>query len=127
MNNASPEIKALMVDDESSLLDILGDIARIVGVTPILALDGETALKLFKKENPDIVISDIHMPKLNGIELMKRIKKIDPDKPVILITGYSHYKKLVESSNVKPDGYLEKPFNIQQVINLLLENFPQLK
>ena len=116
-----------MVDDESSLLDILGDIARIVGVTPILALDGETALKLFKKENPDIVISDIHMPKLNGIELMKRIKKIDPDKPVILITGYSHYKKLVDSSNVKPDGYLEKPFNIQQVMNLLLENFPQLK
>ncbi len=78
------------------LTEFLKQIVETMGIIPKCAQDGETAFEMFKKEKPDIIISDIYMPKLNGLDLLKKIKTINPKIPIILITGYAHYKQLIE-------------------------------
>jgi two-component system response regulator AtoC len=126
MDMQKKEPKALLVDDEVNLLDLLKQVTETIGLKPICAQDGEEAYALYQKEHPDIIITDIYMPKINGLELLKRIKKDEPETPVVLITGYAHYRQLVANSIVKPDGFLEKPFNIKKLIEIILFYFPQL-
>jgi DNA-binding NtrC family response regulator len=66
------------------------------------------------------------MPKLNGLGLLKKIKMIDEQKPVVLMTGYAHYKQLIEKLDKKPDGFLEKPFDLKKIIEIILHYFPNL-
>ena len=121
------KLKALLVDDEIYLLDILKQVMEALGIKSFLAEDGEQALKIYRKEKPDLIISDIYMPKLNGINLLKEIKAYEPDKPVVLITGYAHYKQLIGSLETGPDGFLEKPFDLSKLIELIYDFFPALK
>jgi len=127
MNEPSKKVKALIADDEEAILVLFGEVVRSMGITPVSAGDGVAAFQLFNEENPDIVISDIHMPKMDGIGLLRKIKLINPNIPVILITGYGHYRQLIESGEVKPDGYLEKPFNLQDIFDIIYKFLPDLK
>ncbi|MBC8278303.1 MAG: response regulator [FCB group bacterium] len=120
------QLKALLVDDEIHLLDILKQVMEALGIQAFLAEDGEAALEIYKKEKPDLVISDIYMPKMNGISLLKEIKAYEPEKPVVLITGYAHYKQLIGSLETGPDGFLEKPFDLSKLIELIYDFFPAL-
>lgn len=126
MSDNQKEIKALLVDDEPQLLDILKKVVEIIGAKPLCALDGEEAYTIFLKEHPDIVITDIYMPKMNGINLLRKVKKANPDEPVILITGYAHYKQLIATLETDPDGFLEKPFDLKKIIEMILHFFPEL-
>ena len=121
------EIKALLVDDERPILDLLARIMRTLGVTPITAINGEAALAKFNEEKPDIVFSDIYMPKLNGIALLKKIKAVNPKLPFVLFTGYHNYKQLIENNQFKPDTFLGKPLDVMEIIELMLKYFPQLR
>jgi len=120
------QLKALLVDDEIHLLDILKQVMEALGIQAFLAEDGEAALKIYRREKPDLIISDIYMPKMNGISLLKEIKAYEPEKPVVLITGYAHYKQLIGSLETGPDGFLEKPFDLSKLIELIYDFFPAL-
>lgn len=127
MGDNPPKIKALLVDDEIHVLDILKQVIMAMGIIPFVAENGEEALKIYKKEKPDLIISDIYMPKLNGISLLKEIKTYEPEKPVVLITGYAHYEQLIKSLETGPDGFLEKPFDLSKLIAMIYDFFPELK
>ena len=120
-------IKVLIADDEEVILELLEQIMSSVGVVPLKAGDGAEAYDLFVKERPRIIFSDIYMPKKNGLMLLKEVKEVDKNVKVILITGYDHYKQVVDNLETKPDGFIKKPFEIKEIIQVLLYFIPELR
>lgn len=120
-------IKILIADDEAVMLDLLEQIITSVGAEPLKAVDGEEALKIFIKERPRIILSDIYMPKKNGLILLKEVKQVDKNAKVILLTGYDHYKQVIDKLETKPDGFIKKPFEIKEIIEVLLFFIPELR
>jgi len=82
-------VKVLIVDDEKVVLDSMGRFLSRVCKEVRMASDGEEGLGVFEEFLPDIVLSDITMPKLNGIEMSKRIRALRPDAKIIFTTGHS--------------------------------------
>ena len=119
--------KVLVVDDEEVIRDVLKKICVFLDYESLEADNGEQAWELWKAHLPELTISDIYMPKLNGIQLLRQIRRENSSAKVLLITGYSHYRQLVEDSKSKPSDYLEKPFEIQEMagkIKILMESVP---
>lgn len=121
-------IKALIVDDEESIIDLLSEILRKIGLNTIIsAYSGKSALMLFLDEKPDIVLCDYLMPEINGIMLLKAIKALDSEVPVVLFTGY--YKELMkklEQEEIKPDYILRKPFiRLEKIVEIFQQCFPK--
>jgi len=118
-NENTQQPLALVVDDELNIREMLCDALETYGFLVLTASDGMEAWELYQKNEPHIVISDIYMPKMNGIMLLKQIKERDPRRPVILITGYHHYKQLVDTAEYPPDGFLSKPFRLNDLFTAI--------
>uniref|UniRef100_A0A7J2TK12 Response regulator n=1 Tax=Archaeoglobus fulgidus TaxID=2234 RepID=A0A7J2TK12_ARCFL len=110
--------KVMIVDDETAMREILKIMLRNYQV--IEASNGREALELYKKEVPDIVLIDIMMPIMGGIETIREIKKINPKAKVVAITAYASSKgeKAVEAG---ADYILKKPFTRKEVIRVVEE------
>ena len=85
--------KILLVDDEENIRFIYGEEFRDEGYEILSAENGIEALSLFEKEQPDLVILDIQMPGMNGIEVLRRMKTLKPSVPVILSSAYPEFKQ----------------------------------
>ncbi|MFH0882272.1 MAG: response regulator [bacterium] len=111
----------LIVDDDPDMREILQTALGGLGFTTYVADDGDVALDLFHKHRPALVVSDIFMPRFDGVRLLKEIKKVSRDTPVILITGYSHLDKQQEEDSCafKPDALLRKPFNLSELVEAI--------
>jgi YesN/AraC family two-component response regulator len=124
-STSEPEAKQkpilLIADDEEIIRTRLKEMGLMLGFQAHAAKDGVEALQLYRDLHPDIVILDIYMPRMNGLAVMQRIKETQPDCPVILITGFMHFEQLVQKNQLKPDGFISKPFNLNTVINSLLK------
>ena len=83
----------LLVDDDESIQLLYQEVLREAGYLVESAFNGEEGLVKFKELDPDLVILDIQMPGLNGIEVLRQIKMINPEKPVILSSAYHEYKQ----------------------------------
>lgn len=103
--------RVLVVDDEKSIRELLADLLSAQRVAVVEADKGDTALAKIEKQHVDIVVTDIVMPGMNGIELMKRIKAKHSDIPVILITGNSGKYSPDMAMKEGADGYFAKPFH----------------
>jgi len=86
-----------------------------------IANDGVEALEIYKKHKPDIVISDITMPKKNGIQLSRNIKEIDPDIPIVIISAHNNSEYLIEAIEVGISKFVLKPIDMNDVMSILLE------
>ena len=115
--------RILIADDEEQIVSTLGELSRRLGLEVGSAYDGNMALQEYQNIKPDIVVLDICMPGMNGLAVLAKIRAIDPDCPVILISGYQHYKHIMDSRKIVPDGFIMKPFRIktiaQQILGLL--------
>ena len=98
----------------------------MIGAIVLKAEDGERAWEVFQQneEKVNLVISDIFMPGMNGVQLMNKIKDRKPEIPVFLVTGYAHLRTLVEESAYEPDAYLEKPFNLRDLFSRVRQALP---
>lgn len=115
----------LVVDDEPVLCASLGMTISRLGYSAVCAHDGLEAVKILPEMNFDMVITDLHMPKMDGWTLMRYIKKEIPGMPVILITGYHSDHNKDEASRSAADGYISKPFSADQIRNILESVFKQ--
>jgi len=115
----------LIVEDDQKNCELFSNILRLSGYKTDMAFDGEAALRKLDKNHYDLVISDIFMPKLNGLDLLKKIKEKLPKEKVIMITG-SHDKKLKELS-LKGGAitFLEKPFESSELLDAVNNVFEQ--
>ena len=89
--------RILIADDELEMAQLLGHLVSREGLTPLLAKDGTEALKLVRAGDPDVLLADIRMPGMDGMELMRKAKELDPELPVILITGFAEVQGAVEA------------------------------
>ncbi|MCK4534889.1 MAG: response regulator, partial [Syntrophobacterales bacterium] len=89
--------KLLLIDDEKAIVRVLSISLKSDGYDVITAYGGEEGLNMFRRESPDIVLTDIKMPGVDGIEVLKRIKDLDPDTEVIIITGHGDMHLAIEA------------------------------
>lgn len=111
--------KILIVDDNPHMCNLLTDILEIFDYQGITAKDGEDALSHLRKESFDLVITDLRMPNLGGMDLLKSIKEENPSLPVVVITAYGKSDTERDVLAAKADGYLAKPFKVNDIENLL--------
>lgn len=113
-------MRILVVDDDSSIRNMLTFVLNKSGYEPTGVEDGESALDKLRKETFDLIISDIKMPGISGIDLLKKIKAIDGEIPVIMITAYASTDDAVEAMKLGAEDYITKPFNIDE-LKILIE------
>ncbi|MHB2149471.1 sigma-54-dependent transcriptional regulator [Calditrichota bacterium LG25] len=109
-------MKALLVDDDVNLTKVLSYQLKQSGYSVSVAHSGKEGLKLFKEQIFPLVISDIQMPDINGIQLLEEIRKIDRDAIFILITAFGSIDQAVRACELGADDYLTKPFSREQLI-----------
>ncbi len=104
------KVKVLIVDDEAIIRDALSDWLKDIGYQVFTAENGQKALNVIEKEKPGIMISDLVMPGMDGIELMKKAKAQQPDIEVIIITAYASIPTAITAMKEGAYDYIEKPF-----------------
>jgi two-component system response regulator PilR (NtrC family) len=104
--------RILVVDDERSMRELLAIVLRREGYEVLLAENGRTAIGLLEREPVDLLISDIKMPDLSGVDVLRAAKKIDPDILGIMITAFASTETAVEAMRLGACDYLSKPFDI---------------
>lgn len=108
--------KILLVDDEMEFVTTLAERLRMRGFQPETATDGEGALNLFNSSEVDVVVLDVFMPGISGLDVLKEMKKMKPEVPVILLTGHGATKEGLEGMSHGAFDYLMKPINIEELI-----------
>jgi UDP-3-O-[3-hydroxymyristoyl] N-acetylglucosamine deacetylase len=111
--------KILIIDDEKDILNTLSSILEDEGFAVSKAMDGKEGLAIFDKEKPDIVLLDVWMPELDGIQVLKRIKKKNKNAIVIVISGHGTISTAVEAVKVGAYDFLEKPLSIEKVLEVI--------
>jgi two-component system response regulator PilR (NtrC family) len=106
----------LVVDDEEILQDVLGLLLRKEGYRPIPARTGEEALLLYEKEPIDLVLLDLMLPGMSGLEVLRQIRQRDPDQVVIIVTAYSSIEGAIEAMRDGAFHYIPKPFKNEEVL-----------
>lgn len=116
---AEHDAAVLIVDDEQHICDILSRLVKSEGLRVLVSHDGDAALKMISSEMPDVLLVDFKMPGTDGMEVVKRAKEIDPDLPVVMITGYADIQGAVKAMRAGAHDYLAKPFEHHEVIRVL--------
>jgi two-component system response regulator (stage 0 sporulation protein F) len=107
--------RILLVDDEEGIQLLYREEFEEEGFEVTTAYNGEEALEQFSQELPDLVILDINMPGMNGIEVLRRMKEINPNLPVILSSAYPEYKQ--DLSTWASEDYIVKSANMDELKN----------
>jgi response regulator RpfG family c-di-GMP phosphodiesterase len=116
MNTGNQKAEILVVDDEASLRDICQDALEDAGYKVFQAQNGQAALDFLAEHNVDLVLTDLRMPVLNGLELLKQIKTRENDSAFLVMTGFGTIETAVESMKMGASDYLPKPFNINHLL-----------
>ena len=109
----------LLVDDEPDLVQTLLDVLKLKGYEVEAAYSGLEALDKVKKKSFDCVMADITMPKMDGIKLCRAIKEIQPELPVVFLTGYGTVDMITKAEKAGAISTLIKPFDIKTLLNVL--------
>ncbi len=125
-NRTLKEIKILLVEDEENLARLLKDAIGDNFYSFTIAKDGVEGVELFKKIKPDIVITDIMMPRLSGLDMAKELKKINPSIPIIILSAFSEKEKLFGAIDVGVTKYFLKPFDTDELLEYIGTIAPKL-
>ncbi|MEK6645412.1 MAG: response regulator [Candidatus Firestonebacteria bacterium] len=109
----------LIIDDEQEMIDALRNILEQDGYTVTATTDGVSALKKVENNNFDVVLLDVRIPGMDGIQILEQIKKTNKNLPVIMVTGYGDTKTSVQAMKLGAFDYISKPFNYEELINLI--------
>jgi len=108
--------KILLAEDDRNLGMLLSNYLNVKGHDATLCVNGKEALESFKKESFDICILDIMMPEMDGITLLKEIRSINPDMPVIFLTARNQKEDVIEGFKKGADDYMTKPFSMEELL-----------
>jgi signal transduction histidine kinase len=113
MADIKNEYTILLLDDEEGIRNVLKITLEDSGYNVLLASDGESGIQVFLEKSPQIVITDIKMPGIDGIEVLKRIKEVSPETEVIIITGHGDMDFAVKSLQYEAADFITKPISSQ--------------
>ena len=108
--------KILLVEDDSTLSFIVQDALIREGFDVVCAPNGESGIKLFKESNPDIIVADVMMPKMDGFEMVHLISLTSPAVPVLFLTARTALDDVVKGFELGANDYLRKPFQILELV-----------
>lgn len=109
----------LIIDDEASILETVRILLRNEGFTPHIALGGKAGLDQIAELKPDIVLTDVRMPGVTGIDVLTSVRTNDPDTPVILMTAQASLQSAVQAVNEGAFYYIQKPFRNDELVAIL--------
>ena len=109
--------KVLLVDDEEDFLSTLAERLETRGLKVSTANSGELALAKIEKEGFDLIILDLAMPGMNGLETLKRIKAKQPEAEIIILSGQGSIKTSIEAMKLGAEDFMEKPVNISELLD----------
>ena len=114
--------KVLYVEDDDAIMRSFSKILRKIFGEVLTAMNGQDGLALFtENQDVDFVITDIKMPKMDGLEMSKHIKKISPDTPCILTTAHAEYDYFLQADEIGIYRYITKPLNINDLLQAITE------
>ena len=109
----------LLIDDEQSLIETLTVLLKGEGFEVVSELTGPGGVKAFKEHNPDLVLSDVRMPKMSGIDVLQEIRKTNPNTPVVLMTAQASLQSAIQAVNLGATHYVQKPFENDELLAVL--------
>jgi DNA-binding NtrC family response regulator len=116
-------LKVLLVDDEQEFLETLSKRLEMRDVQTKLALDGEQALAAVQDEEPDVMVLDLKMPGMDGMEVLRRIKSAFPGVPVVMLTGHGTKQDEEQARELGAYAYLQKPVELTRLSEILRKAF----
>ncbi|MFA6054412.1 MAG: sigma-54 dependent transcriptional regulator [Thermodesulfovibrionales bacterium] len=110
------DTSVLIVDDEEGIRETLSGIFQDEGYNVITAGSGEEALKILKEQSPDLVLLDVWLSGIDGVETLQEIKKTNPELPVVIISGHGNIELALKATRVGAYDFLEKPLSLERVL-----------
>jgi two-component system response regulator (stage 0 sporulation protein F) len=116
--------KVLIVDDQYGIRALLNEVFTVFGFEVLEAPNGIQGLMTLIKESPDIVVLDMKMPGLSGIDTLREIRKVNHKVPVVLVTAYQETEMIVEAERLGVAASLIKPFDLEELREIVTEFAP---
>jgi DNA-binding response OmpR family regulator len=120
------KLKVLLVDDEEEFVTTLAERLEIRDIPTLVATDGEQALQFMERDQPPVVVLDVMMPGLGGLDVLQRIKRKHPGTQIILLTGHGSTKDGIKGMRMGAFDYIMKPVQIEDLINKMNEAYQAL-
>ncbi|MBI4774255.1 MAG: response regulator [Deltaproteobacteria bacterium] len=120
-------LKVLLVDDEEEFASTLAERLRLRDIVTLVANDGEQALRILETERPRVVVLDVMMPGLGGLDVLQRIRNKHPEIKTILLTGRGSTKDGIKGMRLGAYDYMMKPAKIEELIEKMKEAFEASK
>ena len=114
------KIKVMLVDDEEEFVTTLSERIQMRNFSSSVAFTGEQALQIVDDQVPDVMILDLKMPGIDGMEVLRRVKKAYPKVQVVILTGHGSEKDRKEALSLGAFGYLQKPVQIDELIRHII-------
>lgn len=108
--------KVLLVEDDSTLSFIVEDALMREGFDVVCASNGDVGLKMFRESDPDVVVADVMMPKMDGFEMVRLMRLTDSAVPVLFLTARTALDDVVKGFDLGANDYIRKPFQIQELV-----------
>ncbi|MFB3853466.1 MAG: response regulator [Vicinamibacterales bacterium] len=108
--------RVLVADDEQSIRELLVQALALAEYDVEVASDGRAALERLRLGSCDLLITDLKMPGLDGLSLVREVRRLAPEMPIVIITGYSTEEAAIEALNLGVTGYLRKPFRVSKIL-----------
>lgn len=121
------DIKLLYVEDEDAIVKVMTRLLEDNVSELYIAKDGSKALELYETHKPDIILADINIPKLNGLDLISKIRETDSNVRVILLTAYSDKDFLIKAADLKLTKYLIKPIIGKELFEALNQAITEIE
>jgi DNA-binding NtrC family response regulator len=117
------EFKVLMVDDEEDFVTTLAERMKMRDLSPDLALSGEQALQRVEDDVPDVMVLDLKMPGIDGMEVLRRVRQAYPQVQVVILTGHGSEKDEAEAKRLGAFAYLQKPVDMEKLVKTLRQAY----
>ena len=124
---AMEKLHVLLVDDEQEFITALSERLQIRGINVRLAFDGEQALRLVQDQQPDIMVLDLKMPGIDGMEVLRRVVRSYPRIRVVMLTGHGSEKDREEAVRIGAYAYLQKPVQLEQLMEVIKRAGSEIK
>jgi len=121
MNKELTRRKILVIDDEPELLALLMEVLEDEGYQALSAANGADGIRLNELENPDLIVLDLRMPEMDGIETLRQIRKQDDKVKVVILTGYGSPDIIRDAADLDVSEYLSKPFENEHLLRVIGE------
>lgn len=109
--------KVLIIEDDEVLLRLLGATLAAEGYSVVKTADGPQGITLYQEHRPDLVLLDLGLPTISGIEVLRKLRQFDQSAKVIVVTGYGSVESAVLAIRSGASDYLQKPINIDALLN----------